>query len=114
MKVVAKFDGRGAKGCSLSDGDFNLTLLDFKYDVMAGEGRDKNWLGVHHFGFQVESLEAIHDKLIAAGSQPLAAINEFLGVGLGKRQESNVEVKYGGPDGIMIDVSETGWDGTHR
>jgi methylmalonyl-CoA/ethylmalonyl-CoA epimerase len=114
MKVVAKFDGRGAKGCSLSDGDFNLTLLDFKYDVMAGEGRDKDWLGVHHFGFQVESLEAIHDKLIGAGSQPLTAINEFLGVGLAKRQESNVEVKYGGPDGIMIDVSETGWDGTRR
>jgi catechol 2,3-dioxygenase-like lactoylglutathione lyase family enzyme len=24
----------------------------------------------------------------------------------------NVEVKYSGPDGVMVDVSETGWVGT--
>jgi hypothetical protein len=25
-----------------------------------------------------------------------------------------VEVKYSGPDGVIIDVSETGWAGTSR
>jgi methylmalonyl-CoA/ethylmalonyl-CoA epimerase len=114
MNVVGKFDGHGAKGYYLSDGNFNLALLDFKSDVVAGAGRDKDWLGIHHFGFQVDSLEAIHEKLTAAGSQPLDAVNEFLGVGPGARQESNVEVKYAGPDGMMIDVSETGWDGASR
>ena len=26
---------------------------------------------------------------------------------------ANVEVKYGAPDGVIIDISETGWVGTH-
>ena len=25
---------------------------------------------------------------------------------------ANVEVKYGGPDGVIIDISQTGWVGT--
>jgi hypothetical protein len=29
-----------------------------------------------------------------------------------RRGHGNVEVKYGGPDGVIIDVSETGWVGT--
>jgi len=27
-------------------------------------------------------------------------------------RHGNVEYKYGGPDGVVIDVSETGWAGT--
>ena len=114
MKIVGSFDGRGAKGYYLSDGNFNLALLDFKSDVVAGDGRDKDWLGVHHFGFEVDSLREVHKKLTAAGSKPLNVINEFLGVGLERGAQSNVEVKYAGPDGMMIDVSETGWDGTSK
>jgi len=114
MKVVGSFNGRGAKGHYLSDGNLNLALLDFKSDVVAGSGKDKDWVGLHHFGFQVDNLRDAHKKLVAAGSKPLDVVNEFLGVGLERRAESNVEVKYSGPDGIMIDVSETGWDGTSR
>ena len=33
-------------------------------------------------------------------------------LGHGRREGGNVEVKYNGPDGVMIDVSETGWVGT--
>ena len=25
---------------------------------------------------------------------------------------SNVELKFGGPDGVMFDISHTGWSGT--
>jgi len=114
MKEIEKFDGHGARGYYLSDGDFNLAILDFKNDAVAGAERGKDWHGIHHIGFQVESLDVIHEKLIAAGSAPRDDVNEALGVGRGARQESNVEVKYSGPDGIMIDVSETGWVGTSR
>jgi catechol 2,3-dioxygenase-like lactoylglutathione lyase family enzyme len=31
---------------------------------------------------------------------------------IGRRHGGNVEVKYSGPDGVMVDVSETGWVGT--
>jgi hypothetical protein len=31
---------------------------------------------------------------------------------LDRRGHGNVEVKYAAPDGVIIDVSETGWVGT--
>lgn len=79
---------------------------------MAGVERGKGWSGIHHIGFQVESLEAIAERLAAAGSEPRHDINEALGVGYGRREHGNVEVKYTGPDGVTVDVSETGWVGT--
>ena len=112
MKEIAKIDAPGARGYYLSDGDLNLAILNFKNDAVAGVERGKGWSGIHHIGFQVENLEAIAEKLAAAGSEPRHDVNEALGVGHGHRQTENVEVKYRGPDGIMIDVSETGWVGT--
>src|SRR5215471_19996079 len=114
LKEVGKVDSMGAKGYYLSDGDLNLAILNFKNDAVAGAERGKDWYGIHHIGFQVESLEEIHEKLAEVGSRPRDDVNAALGVGRGHRQESNVEVKYTGPDGIMIDVSETGWEGTAR
>jgi hypothetical protein len=38
-------------------------------------------------------------------------VERALGVG-GREPHGNVEVKYTGPDGVMLDVSETGWVGT--
>ena len=112
MKEIAKLDGPGAKGYYLSDGDLNLAILNFKSDAVAGVERGKNWNGIHHIGFEVESLEDITAKLAAAGSKPRDDVNQALGVGHGRREGGNVEVKYTGPDGIMVDVSETGWVGT--
>jgi len=112
MKEIAKVDAPGARGYYLSDGDLNLAILNFKNDAVAGVERGKGWSGIHHIGFQVENLEAIAEKLAAAGSEPRHDVNQALGVGHGQRQTENVEVKYRGPDGIMIDVSETGWVGT--
>jgi glyoxylase I family protein len=112
MKEIAKLDGPGARGYYLSDGDLNLAILNFKSDAVAGVERGKNWSGIHHIGFEVESLEEITEKLAAAGSAPRDDVNQALGVGHGRREGGNVEVKYTGPDGVMIDVSETGWVGT--
>ncbi len=112
MKEIAKLDGPGAKGYYLSDGDLNLAILNFKSDAVAGAERGKEWSGIHHIGFQVESLEEIAEKLAAAGSEPRHDVNDALGVGHGRRQGGNVEVKYAGPDNVMLDVSETGWVGT--
>jgi glyoxylase I family protein len=112
MKEIAKLDGPGAKGYYLSDGDLNLAILNFKSDAVAGVERGKEWSGIHHIGFQVESLEEIAEKLKAAGSEPRHDVNQALGVGEGRRHGGNVEVKYSGPDNVMVDVSETGWVGT--
>ena len=47
-----------------------------------------------------------------AGSEPREDINKALGVGQHGNRYGNVEVKYTGPDGVTVDVSETGWVGT--
>jgi catechol 2,3-dioxygenase-like lactoylglutathione lyase family enzyme len=111
MKEIAKINSPNARGYYLSDGDLNLAILNFKNDAAAGAERGRGFCGIHHIGFQVESLEAIAEKLAAAGSEPRHDVNEALGVSHGQRY-GNVEVKYNGPDGVMVDVSETGWVGT--
>lgn len=111
MKEVGKIDDPGTRGCFLTDGDINLAILNFKNDTAAGVERGKAWSGIHHIGFQVESLDAIGERLAQAGSQRREDVEQALGVG-GRQAHGNVEVKYTGPDGVMLDVSETGWLGT--
>jgi glyoxylase I family protein len=112
MKEIARIDSPNARGYYLSDGDLNLAILKFKNDAVAGVERGKDFSGIHHIGFQVESLEAIAERLAAAGSERRDDVNEALGVGRSGEHRANVEVKYSGPDGVMLDVSETGWVGS--
>jgi len=110
MKKMGTIDDPGTVGCFLSDGDINLAILNFKNDQAAGVERGRGFCGIHHIGFEVESLEAIFDKLAAAGAERRHDVEAALGVGHDHRP--NVERKFRGPDGIMLDVSETGWVGT--
>ena len=112
MKEIGKVNSPNASGFFLSDGELNLAILNFKSDAVAGVERGTGWSGIHHIGFQVESLEEITERLKAAGSTPRDDINEALGVGHADHRYANVEVKYKGPDGVTVDVSETGWVGT--
>jgi glyoxylase I family protein len=112
MKEVGKIDDLGATGCFLTDGDINLAILKFKNDAAAGAERGRAWSGIHHIGFQVDNLEAIGDKLAAAGAPRRDDVNAALALSGGRQAHGNVEVKYSGPDHVMIDVSETGWLGT--
>ena len=109
MKQIGRVNHPAVSGYFLSDGDINLAVLNFKNDAVAGPERGKDYCGIHHIGFQVDSLEAIAERLAAAGSARRDDVNEALGVGNSSQRHANVEVKYSGPDGIMLDVSETGW-----
>jgi catechol 2,3-dioxygenase-like lactoylglutathione lyase family enzyme len=112
MKEIAKIDSPGARGYYLSDGDINLAILNFKNDAVAGVERGTGWSGIHHIGFQVENLDEIAERLAAAGAPRRDDINNALGVGQKEYRHANVEVKYTAPDGVTVDVSETGWVGT--
>ena len=112
LREIAKLDNPGAKGYYLSDGNINLAILDFQNDQVTGPEYGKTFSGIHHFGFEVESLEEIAEKMTAANTAPREDINQALGVGAPGARNANVEVKYGGPDGVIIDVSESGWVGT--
>ena len=112
MKQIGRVDHETVSGYFLTDGDLNLAILKFKNDAVAGVERGKDFSGIHHIGFQVESLEAIAERLAAAGSERRDDVNEALGVGRSGEHRANVGVKYSGPDGVMLDVSETGWVGS--
>ena len=112
MKQIGKVEHPAVRGYFLTDGEINFAVLNFKNDDAAGAEFGKGYSGLHHIGFQVESLEAIAERLAAAGSERRDDVNEALDVGQASRRYANVEVKYGGPDGVMVDVSETGWVGT--
>ena len=108
MKEMGKINDPGTIGSFLSDGEVNLAILNFKSDQAAGVERGKGFKGIHHIGFEVEDMAAIADKLATAGATRRRDVEQALGVTDGERKH-NVEVKYTGPDGVMLDVSETGW-----
>lgn len=112
MTEIGKIDIPIVSGYFLTDGAINLAILHFKNDQVAGAERGKEWSGIHHIGFEVESLEEIARKLAAAGASPRDDINQVLGIGMGGSRHGNAEVRYSGPDGVMFDVSQTGWVGT--
>ena len=71
------------------------------------------YAGIHHIGFQVDDAEATEVKLKNIGSEPRDEINKALHSAMGSGHGGqNVETKYGGPEGIMIDISQSGWVGT--
>ncbi|MDX2155123.1 MAG: VOC family protein [Hyphomicrobiaceae bacterium] len=113
LEVVKKLENDRIAGYFLSDGHINLAILRFKNDVLAGTERGKGWSGIHHIGFQVDSLEEAAAKLQKTVARPRDDINVALGLGAGGAPgHGNVEVRYIGPDNVNFDVSETGWVGT--
>ena len=58
MEIVEPTESPIASGVYLSDGTICLALLNYKTDAAAGLERGKNWVGVHHFGFWCDDLDA--------------------------------------------------------
>jgi catechol 2,3-dioxygenase-like lactoylglutathione lyase family enzyme len=113
LEEVGRVDNDNAEGFYLSDGNINLAILKFKNEDVVGDRFDTNYSGIHHIGFHVEDAEAYHEKLKKAHARPLDRINHALHNGMGSGHGGrNVELKYGGPDEVMIDISQTGWVGT--
>src|SRR5262245_17897985 len=114
LKVVRKLDSARTSGYFLTDGHINRAILHFKNDVVAGAERGKGWSGIHHIGFQVDSLEEPAAKLEKSVARPRSDINGALGLDAGGTPagHGNVEVRYIGPDNVNFDVSQTGWVGT--
>jgi catechol 2,3-dioxygenase-like lactoylglutathione lyase family enzyme len=114
MREIAKINSPGATGFHLTDGDINFAVLKFKNDRTAGVPQGKTYTGLHHIGFEVDSIEDVEEKLATAGAPVRDDINSALGLGRSQPSHVNVEIKYGAPDGVIIDISETGWAGTAK
>ena len=112
LRAIAKLESANANGYFLSAGNVNMAILDFQNDQVAGAEYGKNYSGIHHIGFEVENLEEVEKKLAEAGSAPRDDINQALGIAMPGAAHANVEIKYTGPNGEIVDVSATGWVGT--
>ena len=111
LEVVGRVDGDNAEGYYLSDGNVNIAVLRFKNEVVAGD-QGLAYSGIHHIGFQVDDAEAADVRLRKSNSLPKVEVNDALHAGMGGGHGGrNVELKYTGPDGVMIDISQGGWVG---
>lgn len=77
----------------LSDGYINLALLKSKSD------RPK--IGIHHFGFQVES--------VASAAERLRGVRKDIKIAEPDSNVTFAEYKVEDPDGNPFDISEKGW-----
>ena len=86
LDEVGKIDSDLVEGYFLTDGYINLAILKFKNEAVAGIEFGTSYTGIHHIGFEVDDLAKSTEKLQGLDSFP--------------RDD---------PDGVMIDISETGW-----
>jgi len=90
----------------LSDGVINLALLNYKGERGSGLKNWKDFVGAHHFGFQVDDLAETQKRIEALGGK------FFFDLGNDTEKE-NFERKFKDPDGVIFDISKKGWQGTH-
>ncbi len=94
-------------GVYLSDGEVNLALLKYRSDAAAGIAGSANFVGAHHFGFQVDDLDEVQNLIEANGGTFHFDLGD-------DEAKVNFERKFKDPDGIIFDISQTGWLGTPR
>ncbi len=98
-----------AEGYYLTDGHVNLAILKFKDDFAATTEGAPRYAGVHHLGFAVGEMASAEQQIITAGARYKS---EHDMPGNRPSREANVEVKFTAPDGVTVDLSESGWAGT--
>ncbi len=106
MTKVAEVNAPAADGVYLTDGTINMALLRYKQDEWVGEGKTKDWFGVHHFGFWVDDVEESQKNIEAAGGKWF----------MGEMAGDNIfyELKFCDPNGNIFDVSHNGWGGARK
>lgn len=88
----------------LTDGTVNITLCLGEM-FMPDAVRQPGFVGVHHFGFLVESRAEVEERLAALDGTRVAGQEEM------PAGEKTFEVKWYAPDGVVFDLSESGWPG---
>jgi methylmalonyl-CoA/ethylmalonyl-CoA epimerase len=91
-----------ADGVYLTDGYINLAFLNYRTDEAAGKERGKSYVGVHHFGVQVDDLEASGKLIETHGG------HFFMDLPMDPNSV-DYEAKYRDPHGIIFDISHRGW-----
>ena len=107
MKRIGTLDHSQASGIYLSDGVINMAVLRYNSDDVVYKDGGKDYVGLHHFGFWVDDLEAAKRDLEANGGSYLSGRPPAES----DRANRFYEVKYFDPDGIVVNITESGWGG---
>lgn len=108
MERAATVSSTMATGCYVTDGVIMVALLKYKSDESAGyvEGEDergKDFVGLHHIGFEVDELRDAESKIEDAGGK------YFMGRPEGPVPTTFFEEKFRDPNGVIVDISNVGW-----
>ena len=107
LREVGTLNSQTAEGYYLTDGHINVAILRFKSDDPATTEGTTRYTGIHHFGVEVENMAESRARIEQAGAvhRPYPGVEDMA-------KRGNIEVKFYGPDGVTIDLSEHGWLGT--
>ena len=101
--------GDAGRGVYMTDGVMNVALLHFGDDPVVGVTDDPSvpFHGLYHFGMWVDDLTEASARAEAAGAEHLRGRQP---------DEPNryYEVKYRSPDGLVFDLTTSGWIGAMR
>jgi lactoylglutathione lyase len=89
--------GQAGRGLYMSDGTINMALLK-----VAPEKGEKP--GLYHFGMWVDDLDESEKTVTSHGGSYLHGRED-------RNPNTFYEVKYRDPDGIVFDITPTGWRG---
>jgi lactoylglutathione lyase len=87
--------GKARRGLYVSDGTVNVALLKIE--------SPEEKIGLYHFGMWVDDLDSAETQAQGAGAHYLT--------GRPTSPNSFYECKYEGPDGLVFDLTHTGWIG---
>ena len=97
-----KIAGRARRGLYVSDGTVNVALLKQQPDEKAG---------LFHFGMWVDDLDEAEKKVVKAGGTYLDGRPTPKAPGAAPGAHSYYEAKYKDPNGVVFDLTHTGWVG---
>ena len=101
LKRSPMSEGPTARRIYMSDGHVNLALLQYKGETGSGLKDAASFVGMHHFGFQVDDLAKQQKTIEQAGGK-------FF-FDLGKPEDDDFERKFRDPNGIIFDINWKGW-----
>jgi glyoxylase I family protein len=109
LKEIGRVNSSTAEGYYLTDGHVNVAILRFKSEDPATTEGAPRYTGIHHFGVEVADMAQARARIENAGAvhRPYPGTEEMA-------KRGNIEVKFTGPDGVTIDLSEDGWVGTKQ
>lgn len=96
--------GHARRGIYMTDGVMNIALLRVN--------PEKEKVGLFHFGIWVDSLDEAEQQVQAAGATYLSGRPDPANrTGHADAPNSYYESKYRDPNGIVFDMTHTGWAG---